>query len=129
MKTLKTLSIIVLLFACLMVKAQHAYTTDSGVAVFVPAQFDAAQHLPSPIFVRELAPQGSVPSDWTLHPQFTTENGKSIASIYVGEDVDLYGTGEVYGDLRRNGETESFWNKDNGAYAAEDGKRLYQTHP
>lgn len=128
MKTFKTLTITAMLFASLMVKAQQAYTADNGVAVFVPEHFDAAQHLPSPIFVRELVPQGHVPGNWQLFPQFSTENGKSVATIHVG-DADLYGTGEVFGHLRRNGETEGFWNKDNGAYAAENGKRLYQAHP
>ena len=128
MKTFKTLTITAMLFASLTIKAQQAYTADNGVVVFVPEHFDAAQHLPSPIFVRELVPQGHVPGNWQLYPQFSTENGKSVATIHVG-DADLYGTGEVFGHLRRNGETEGFWNKDNGAYAAENGKRLYQAHP
>ena len=129
MKPLKTFIIAPMLLAALSAKTQQSYTTGNGVAVFVPEGFDASQHLPSPIFVRELVPTGEVPHDWQLRPQFTTENGKSIVSIHVGDNADLYGTGEVFGHLRRNGETESFWNKDNGAYAAENGKRLYQTHP
>ncbi len=129
MNVLKAFFITSMLLVGPSAKAQQSYTTTDGVAVFIPEGFDASQHLPSPIFVRELVPQGNLPQDWQLRPQFTTENGKSIAAIHVGDDVDLYGTGEVFGHLRRNGETEGFWNKDNGAYAAEGGRRLYQTHP
>src|SRR3712207_1545334 len=106
--------------------AQQSYLIDEGVAVFYPKDYDAKQHLPSPIFVRELVPQGAVPGTWTLRPQYSVDGNRSIASITVGEGVDLYGTGEIFGNLRRNGETEGFWNKDNGAYGADHGKRLYQ---
>lgn len=109
--------------------SQQSFLTDDRVAVFYPQGFDPVQHLPSPIFLRELTPLASqLPADWQLCPVFTQEGGHSVATIDVG-DADLYGCGEVYGDLRRNGETVGFWNKDNGLYLAEDGKRLYQTHP
>ncbi len=104
------------------------YMTADGVAVFVPEGFDASQHLPSPIFLEDLARHGCVPSKWELVPQFSNENGKSVVRINVA-DADLYGTGEVWGPLRRNGDKNIFWNRDNGAYAAHDGKELYQTHP
>lgn len=98
------------------------------VAAFYPENFDAKQHMPSPIFIHELTPTGQVPSNWQLRPQFSLQNGRSVATFNVG-DADLYGCGEVYGDLRRNGETVGFWNKDNGMYMTEGGKRLYQSHP
>lgn len=101
----------------------------SGVAVFVPPHYDAAKHLPSPIFVRELVPEGNLPASWRLRPEFSTQDGKSVVTVRVDGDVDFYGTGEVYGDLIRNGETIGLWNKDNGAYAHDGGKRLYQSHP
>lgn len=104
------------------------YMTADGVAVFVPEGFDASQHLPSPIFLEDLERHGCVPSKWELVPQFSNENGKSVVRINVA-DADLYGTGEVWGPLRRNGDKNIFWNRDNGAYAAHDGKELYQTHP
>lgn len=108
--------------------AQTNYLASDSVAVFVPANYEASQHLPSPIFKRELAPTAPVPSRWRLTPVFGNANGRSTASIQVG-DADLYGCGETYGGLRLNGETIGFYNKDNGAYAAEGGKRLYQSHP
>lgn len=109
--------------------AQQSFLIDNRVAVFYPANYDAAQHQPSPIFLRELAPiSQNLPDDWQLRPRFTKENGHSLATFEVG-DADLYGCGEVYGDLKRNGETVGLWNKDNGLYMTEGGKRLYQSHP
>lgn len=109
--------------------AQQSFLVDNRVAVFYPANYDAAQHQPSPIFLRELAPiSQNLPNDWQLRPRFTKENGHSVATFEVG-DADLYGCGEVYGDLKRNGETVGLWNKDNGLYMTEGGKRLYQSHP
>ncbi|MBQ3630656.1 MAG: DUF5110 domain-containing protein [Prevotella sp.] len=108
--------------------AQVATMVGDRVAAFYPKDFNPDMHLPSPIFLRELTPMGQVPADWQLRPQFSVQDGHSVATFDVG-DADLYGTGEVYGDLRRNGETEGFWNKDNGLYLSEGGKRLYQTHP
>lgn len=108
--------------------AQQSYMTQPGVAVFIPSGFDAQQHLPSPIFVRELVPSASLPASWQLRPEFKQQDGKSVVELNVG-DADLYGTGEVWGPLRRNGDKNLFWNRDNGAYGAHGGKMLYQTHP
>lgn len=115
-----------LAFVC--ANAQQSYMTMPDVAVFVPDGFQPEQHLPSPIFLRELTPMASLPSDWSLTPDFSVENGHSIVRLEVG-DADLYGCGEICGDLRRNGDTEYFWNKDNPSYKYDNGKRLYQTHP
>ena len=109
--------------------AQLSTMVGDRVAVFYPNHFDAAKHQPSPIFIQEPVPTAlNLPANWQLRPQFSQTNGHSIATIQVG-DADLYGTGEVYGDLRRNGETIGMWNKDNGLYMTEGGKRLYQSHP
>ena len=110
--------------------AQTAFLTADSVAVFYPKDYDASQHQPSPIFVHELTPSTfNLPSS-TLHPFFTkTADGHSIATIHVGSDVDLYGTGEVTGPLRRNGRTISLWNVDTPAYGVDGGSHLYQSHP
>ena len=109
--------------------AQLSTMVGDRVAVFYPSHFDAAKHQPSPIFIQEPVPTAlNLPANWQLRPQFSQTYGHSIATIQVG-DADLYGTGEVYGDLRRNGETIGMWNKDNGLYMTEGGKRLYQSHP
>ena len=110
-------------------QAQQSYMTSKDVAVFYPAQYDASAHSPSPIFIRELAPQGAVSSAWKLRPTFSTEEGKSVVRIKVDADADLYGGGEVWGPLRRNGKTIEFWNVDTPCYGMDDGTHLYQSHP
>ena len=118
-----------LLAQCSMAWAQQSYMTSQDVAVFYPAQYDAAAHSPSPIFIRELAPQGPVSSAWKLRPVFSTEEGKSVVRIRVDADADLYGGGEVWGPLRRNGKTIEFWNVDTPCYGVDEGTHLYQSHP
>lgn len=117
--------------------AERSHMVGDGIAVFYPAGFDATQHLPSPILLRDLVPTADVPQAWALRPRFSTaqrtegdgqKTALSVAEINVG-DADLYGTGEVFGPLRRNGDRNDFWNMDNGAYSYNEGKRLYQTHP
>lgn len=111
------------------VGAQQSYMIADNVAVFYPKNFDAGQHLPSPIFVRELVPQGCLKAGWRLQPAYSQQGGHNIVTFNVGADVDLYGTGEVLGDLRRNGDHNIYWNRDNGAFYHNNGKQLYQSHP
>lgn len=124
-------SILSLYFASLFAgaMAQQSYMTDRDVAVFYPADYQAEAHSPSPIFLHDLAPVGTVPADWRLRPVFTEADGKSVFTIQIGADDDLYGTGEVTGPLRRNGRETVFWNRDNYGYFANEGKNLYQSHP
>lgn len=131
MRKIPFLSAVLALFglsACNPEVNPNAYLTADGVAVFVPEGFDASAHLPSPIFLEDLKPAGNIPGGWDIVPEFSTEDGQSVVRINVG-DADLYGTGEVWGPLRRNGDKNIFWNRDNGAYGAHEGKMLYQTHP
>ena len=115
----------------LSVGAQNAYMCagQPKTAVFEPAGYDKNQHEPSPIFVEELKPGTQVPGTWTLRPSFGQKDGKCCATIPVGSDVDLYGTGEVTGPLRRNGRKISLWNVDTPAYSVDGGTHLYQSHP
>lgn len=131
MRKIPFLSAVLALFglsACNPEVNPNAYLTADGVAVFIPEGFDASAHLPSPIFLEDLKPAGNIPGGWDIVPEFSTEDGQSVVRINVG-DADLYGTGEVWGPLRRNGDKNIFWNRDNGAYGAHEGKMLYQTHP
>lgn len=114
---------------CLSANAQQAYMTDDNVAVFYPNNYNAAAHSPSPIFLHELAPLGNVPSEWKLRPVYSTEEGKTVVTINVNPTDDLYGTGEVVGDLRCNGKEVTFWNTDNYGYMKDKGRCLYQSHP
>ncbi|MCF0196165.1 MAG: alpha-glucosidase, partial [Bacteroidaceae bacterium] len=119
--------------ACVMtaapMTAQHSYMAAPGVAVFYPARYDASAHSPSPIFERELAPQGDVPASWQIRPVYSEQDGKRVCTLHVGSDVDLYGGGEVWGPLRRNGKTIRMWNIDTPAYGVDGGSHLYQSHP
>lgn len=120
---------LLLLGASLSASAQQAFMIDKNAAVFYPADFNAGAHLPSMAFTQELIPQGNVAGSWKIRPVFSEENGNSVAVLNVGADDDLYGTGEVVGPLRRNGQEVIFWNKDNYGYMSNEGKNLYQSHP
>lgn len=109
--------------------AQASFMSDDSIAVFIPANYDACNHQPSPVFVKELGFQGGIPANWRLKPVFSQRDGKQIATIHVGEGVDLYGTGEVTGPLKRNGRKISLWNIDTPAYGVDGGTHLYQSHP
>lgn len=108
---------------------QTSFLTDDGVAVFYPAHFDSARTLPSFAIIQDLKPEGKVPAHWDIVPEFFQENGKAGVRIAYKRHVDLYGTGEVTGPLRRNGTQITLWNTDNYMYAKYDGKQLYQSHP
>lgn len=112
-----------------MAMAQAAFVSDDKVAVFYPQGYDASQHQPSPIFEREPAAIWPLSDNWQLRPVFSIQDGKNVATIKVGDDVDLYGTGEVTGPLRRNGIEISLWNIDTPAYGVDNGSHLYQSHP
>lgn len=110
--------------------AQASFVSDDHVAVCYPADYDARQHEPSLIFEHEPVAVNPLPADWKLRPVFSqTSDGHSVATIRVGAGVDLYGTGEVTGPLRRNGRTISLWNVDTPAYSVDGGSHLYQSHP
>ena len=125
----KLFASLLLCAAAFSAQAQQAYMIGENTAVFYPADFNAEAHLPSMAFTHELIPQGGLAEGWKLRPVFTCEDGKSVAILNVAPDDDLYGTGEVFGDLRRNGKEVIFWNKDNYGYMDNEGKNLYQTHP
>ena len=109
--------------------AQTSFISDDSIAVYYPAGYDAKQHQPSPIFVREPLALSPLPADWRLKVVFSQNNGKQIATIHTGTGVDFYGTGEVTGPLKRNGRKISLWNIDNPAYGVDGGSHLYQSHP
>ena len=106
------------------------YEVQPGVTVYEPAGYDASQHIPSPIFLKELRRCGGEVSgsDAGLCPKFYRAWGKSVVSIDAG-DADLYGGGEVSGNLRRNGDSQTIWNTDNPTGLLDNGKRMYQSHP
>lgn len=98
------------------------------IVEFIPQGFDQSK-TPSLILKEEPVAKGSVPSNWTLVPEFTVINNKANASLNISGNISLYGGGEVTGPLLRNGQYIKLWNTDTGAYGVDGGKRLYQSHP
>ncbi|MDT8401669.1 MAG: glycoside hydrolase family 31 protein [Bacteroidales bacterium] len=109
--------------------SQSSFLAEDGIAVFYPTEFDSTQTLPSIIIEKELLPREALPSSWEIIPDFSVNEDKSLVEISYGPDVDLYGTGEVTGSLRRNDTEIELWNTDNYGYRKAQGKRLYQSHP
>jgi alpha-glucosidase len=111
------------------VNAQKGMLIGDGMAIFYPAKFDSVRNLPSFALVEEPKVVGELPGDWQLKPEYKVVKGKNVVQINIQGDADLYGTGEVTGDLKRNGTNITLWNTDNFAYRKDGGKRLYQSHP
>lgn len=61
-------------------------------------------------------------------PGFSGRPGHARITIALEAGVDLYGTGEVPGPLRRNGARTVCWNTDRPGYTLDD-ESLYQSHP
>ena len=59
---------------------------------------------------------------------FMRRQGRHAARVAIASGTDLYGTGEVFGPLRRNGTRTICWNTDSYAYGAKN-LSLYQSHP
>jgi alpha-glucosidase len=100
-----------------------------GVAVFYPTDFDSAAHMPSFALTKEFPKIAEIPSDWKLRPIFWKTGGRTCVTIPVNGETSLYGNGEVTGPLLRNGTAITLWNTDNYKYKADNGRRLYQSHP
>lgn len=129
MKRLVLIAAIALGFNLNAAFCQAAFMAGDDIAVFTPSGFDPAGTQPSLIFEKELSDTGGVSLSWAVRPEFSSEGGKAVATILLKGDIDLYGTGEVTGPLRRNDTDVTLWNTDNYCYHKADGKRLYQSHP
>ncbi|WEK37773.1 MAG: glycoside hydrolase family 31 protein [Candidatus Pseudobacter hemicellulosilyticus] len=110
------------------VSIQRSGMVGNAIAAFIPAGFDSTK-TPSLMLQHPVTVRGTVPAGWRVVPEFHVNDGKASATVHLQGDISLYGGGEVTGPLLRNGQTINLWNTDNGAYAADNGKRLYQTHP
>ncbi len=101
-----------------------------GTAIYYPQKFETEQLLPSFALLSEPVVSEKINDSWQIKPEyFISQDSLNAIKIQVGDDVDLYGTGEVFGDLNRNGKDVTLWNTDNYAYNKDEGKRLYQSHP
>ena len=127
---MKNIATLFLILIAISLAGQAQLTTHlmgDRTVVFYPEDFNPIETLPSFALLEEPDSIGPVPADWTIFPEFFMEDGKNVATIQTEEDIDLYGTGEVTGDLRRNGTTVIMWNTDNYGYGIPN--RLYQSHP
>jgi len=108
------------------VRTRAAGLAGPGIALFLPEGLEPA---PSPSLLRAPRIGAPLPRAWKLRPAFGSGGGLSTAHLDCGPGVDLYGTGEVTGPLRRNGARIRLWNTDNYGYGKDGGRRLYQSHP
>jgi len=112
-----------------LVTGQTGKLIGNNVSIFYPANYDAKAHQPSFALLKEPKAVGITPQSWSLKPVFYSENGKTTATLPIFKGTSLYGTGENTGSLIRNGQKVTLWNTDNFKYMADNGKRLYQSHP
>ncbi len=99
-----------------------------GVMRFCASPTACDQAPPSLCLLEPATPSGPVPSNWKVIPSFTQSQGRPAVTIPIAPGTDLYGTGEVPGPLRRNGQRTVAWNTD--AYAwGPSSMSLYQSHP
>ncbi len=117
------------LLSSLLFGQQRAYMIGEQTAIFYPENYHKNLQEPSFALIKEPKRTAPLDKDWKLNVKFDSIQSKNIAVINIDEDVDLYGTGEVTGQLRRDGTTRTLWNTDNFAYSKFHGLHLYQSHP
>lgn len=83
---------------------------------------------PSYALVREPGPGPAAPADFPVQVRFDTEGDRHVARVRIEPSWSLYGTGEVPGQLLRNGRVTETWNTDAYGYG-DDALSLYQAHP
>ena len=108
---------------------QTIISCDSNINIYYPPGYDKSSHTPSFAILNEPSQLEKVLDSSSLKVSFSEFSDRQIAQVSFGSNVDLYGTGEVMGDLIRNGKTVKLWNTDNYGYGKDNGQRLYQSHP
>ncbi len=109
------------------IPVDHAEKIGEGIVAFLP---QGMQDYPSSLaLARAPVAQGAVPAGWSISPRYEREGSGTRVTVTLPAGVDLYGTGEATGPLRRNGQQITLWNTDNFEYGRDGGKQLYQSHP
>ncbi|MBN1116310.1 MAG: DUF5110 domain-containing protein [Bacteroidales bacterium] len=116
-------------FCFSLISQERSALIGEGITIYYPNNYQSVFHEPSFALVQEPIEQGDLPEDRNISVAFDSIQGKSIATINVGEEVDFYGTGEVTGELLRNGKVRTLWNTDNYGYMRYHALQLYQSHP
>ena len=127
----KVLALIISFFisAGFAVQDDQSQLLGDGIARFYSPDIMPADSPPSIAFQYEPKIIGEVAQNWEPKPQFGIDpNCRHTATIAISEGTSLYGTGEVFGPLLRNGTVIECWNSDNPRYNSKI-KSLYQTHP
>ena len=102
---------------------------ENNVTVHYPPNYNLKAHNPSFAIINEPTELSKNSDSNKISVDFSSIGDRELAQVVIGENVDLYGTGEVMGDLIRNGKNIKLWNTDNYAYGKDHGQRLYQSHP
>lgn len=107
-----------------------SFLISATQAVFMPPMLKWQDWDYSPLWVKKPQPiSKALPKDWQTRVHFDNSMGRSRALVRFPQGTDLYGQGEVFGDLQRNRTKIGIWNTDNFGYGTDGGKRLYQAHP
>lgn len=107
--------------------AGHSEKIGDGIVAFLPP--GVKDYPASLALIKPPISQGQQPPDWAIRPQFVKRGAGTQVIVSIPDGVDMYGTGEVTGPLRRNGSKITLWNTDNFEYARDGGSQLYQSHP
>lgn len=106
-----------------------AETVGERMARFYPSPEAKQSALPSFALESPRDAQGAVAEGFPVRPEFSTDDqGRQVTTITIEPGTSLYGTGEVPGQLLRNGRRTITWNTDAYAYGY-DSPSLYQSHP
>ena len=108
---------------------QTIINCDNNINIYYPQGYDKSSHTPSFAIINEPSPLKKVSDSSSLKVTFSEFPDRQLVQVSFDPNVDLYGTGEVMGDLIRNGKTVKLWNTDNYGYGKDNGQRLYQSHP
>ena len=101
----------------------------SNISIHYPPNYNPKAHSPSFAILNEPNELLNKSDSNKVNVIFSNMEDRELAQVIIGENVDLYGTGEVMGDLIRNGKNVKLWNTDNYSYGKDHGQRLYQSHP
>lgn len=112
-----------------LIAQDESFLIGENIAIFYPADYQHSEHKPSFALLKEPERISSLPENWKIKVEFEQVSGNSVAYIEAEEGTDFYGTGEVTGELRRNGMIRTLWNTDNFGYKRYHGLQLYQSHP
>ncbi|MCB9727878.1 MAG: DUF5110 domain-containing protein [Deltaproteobacteria bacterium] len=106
------------------------------IARYLPDGVSPEELFPSFALVEPRYPTGPVPDGWGPTPAFSAEGGTHVAQLAIADGTDLYGTGEIAGPLRRNGQRTQAWTEmpnftsgDGGVRFDDSYDHLYQAHP